>query len=317
MTAPGPVLTVGETMVLVGSTRPEPLQHSTLMSLGMGGAESNVAIGLRRLGAPAAWIGRVGADSAGDLVERLLRGEDVATTCLRDDGAPTGLMLKERRSTMETRIWYYRAGSAGSRLGPEDVPDDAVRSASMLHLTGITPALSPSARALTLDLVDRAVAFGVPVSFDLNYRSSLWSADDARRLYARVVPRCEIVFAGLDEAALLGCDEHDAPTAARQLRDLGARTAVVKRGAQGAVAASEGGEFSAPGVPVDVRDTVGAGDAFVAGFLADALAGRDVSTALATATAVGAYACTGDGDWEVLPRRSELARLSSSEPVTR
>ncbi|WP_418275373.1 sugar kinase [Isoptericola jiangsuensis] len=314
---PGPVLTVGETMVLVGSTRPEPLQHSTQMSLGMGGAESNVAIGLRRLGTPAAWIGRVGEDSAGDLVERLLRGEDVATTCLRDGGAPTGLMLKERRSTMETRIWYYRAGSAGSRLAPGDVPDDALRSASMVHLTGITPALSPSALALTLDVVARASQLGVPVSFDLNYRSSLWTAQAARDLYLQVVPRCELVFAGTDEAEILGCGGPDAETAARRIRDLGAGTAVVKRGPQGAVAAAASGTFSAPGVPVEVRDTVGAGDAFVAGFLADHLAGRDVATCLATATAVGAYACTGDGDWEVLPRRGDLARLTSTEPVVR
>ncbi|WP_407319742.1 sugar kinase [Isoptericola halotolerans] len=312
-----PVLTVGETMVLVGSTRPEPLRHSTLMSLGMGGAESNVAIGLRRLGAPSAWIGRIGTDSAGDLVERLLRGEDVATTCLRDDEAPTGLMLKERRSTMETRIWYYRAGSAGSRLAPGDVPDEAVRSAATVHLTGITPALSSSALELTLELVERAEKFGVPLSFDLNYRSSLWTPEAARDVYARIVPRCAVVFAGLDEAALLGCSGNDADAAARELHALGARTAVVKRGPDGAVAATEDGMFSAPGVPVEVRDTVGAGDAFVAGFLADRIAGRDVPTALTTAAAVGAYACTGDGDWEVLPRRDELDRLTGSEPVTR
>ncbi|GIJ00593.1 2-dehydro-3-deoxygluconokinase [Sediminihabitans luteus] len=311
------VLTVGETMLLVGSTRPEPLQHSTRMSLGIGGAESNVAIGLHRLGTAVTWVGRVGDDSAGDLVERTLRGEGVRAVCVHDADAPTGLMLKERRSTVATHVWYYRAGSAGSRLAPGDVPDAALRGASLVHLTGITPALSTSARRLVLDLVERAVQLGVPLSFDLNYRSALWTRAQARALYAEVVPRCDVVFAGEDEAAILVGPSTDAVTSAERVRALGARTVVVKRGADGAVCVGPEGTSSRPAVPVDVRDTVGAGDAFVAGYLAEHLRGECQDAALATATAVGAYACTGDGDWESLPRRRDLALLTSAEPVTR
>ncbi|WP_029253977.1 sugar kinase [Paraoerskovia marina] len=312
-----PVLTVGETMVLVAGTRHEPLQQGTPMSLGMGGAESNVAIGLRRLGTAAHWVGRVGDDSAGDLVERLLLGEGVQTTCLRDLYAPTGLMLKERRSTMETRVWYYRQASAGSRLAPGDVPDEAVTGAALVHLTGITAALSPSARALTLQVAALAAGSGVPVSFDLNYRAGLWSPDDARALYREILPLCTLVFAGEDEAAIAVGSAPDARTYARRLLDLGAGTAVVKRGADGALSSGPGGTHERPAVPVTVRDTIGAGDAFVAGYLADVVDGQDAATALGTAVAVGAYACTGDGDWEVLPRRREIARLLDPEPVSR
>lgn len=312
-----PVLTVGETMVLVGSTKHEPLQHSTQMSLGMGGAESNVAIGLERLGVPAHWVGRVGEDSAGDLVERLLRGEGVTTTCIRDETSPTGLMLKERRSTMETRVWYYRAGSAGSRLAPGDVPVEAVRNAALVHLTGITPALSKSARALTFETANVAAEAGVPISFDLNYRAGLWSRDEARTVYRDLIPLCSIVFAGEDEAEIAVGAAPDAASYATRLLNLGAQTAVIKRGADGALSLGPEGTHSREAVPVTVRDTIGAGDAFVAGYLADVMTGATAHTALGTAVAVGAYACTGDGDWEVLPRRRELERLRDPEPVSR
>ncbi|PFG19588.1 sugar kinase [Serinibacter salmoneus] len=311
------VLTVGESMALVGSSRPEPLHAGATMTLGMGGAESNVAIGLRRLGTAATWVGRLGEDSAGDLVEKVLRGEGVTTRALRTRDVPTGLMLKEQRSTMETRIWYYRAGSAGSRLRPGDVTAQEVAEADLVHLTGITSALSASARDLVLDTARLAADAGVPVSFDLNYRSRLWDEASARALYARIVPQCAIVFGGLEEVEILIGPETDPVRAGHALRALGAGIAVVKLGAQGAVAVWDGGEVRVPAVPVQVRDTVGAGDAFVAGFLADHLAGNDVATALATAASVGAYACTGDGDWETLPTRADLRRLGGAEPVTR
>lgn len=311
------VLTVGESMALMSSSRPEPLHAGATMTLGMGGAESNVAIGLRRLGTAATWIGRIGEDSAGDLVEKSLRGEGVATRCIRTPGFPTGLMLKERRSTIETRIWYYRSGSAGSHLAPGDVSASDVAAADLVHLTGITAALSASARDLVDETAEMAGNCGVPVSFDLNYRSRLWDHEAARAFYTRLAPRCAIVFGGLEEIQLMVGPIPDPVQAGLAVRELGAGVVVVKLGAGGAVAVDASGAVRVPAVPVDVRDTVGAGDAFVAGFLADHLAGRDLTETLATAAAVGAYACTGEGDWEVLPTRSDLARMTSDEPVTR
>lgn len=316
MTGTG-VVTIGETMVLVSSTIEEPLQHSKHMTLGIGGAESNVAIGLRRLGTDVTWIGKIGEDSAGDLVERELRAEGIQVVGIRDPDAPTALMLKERRSAAETRVWYYRAGNAGSRLGVNDLDPTLISGATLLHMTGITPALSESTRLLTLEAIRIARSAGVPVSFDLNYRKGLWSRDAAAEFYRQVVPLVDIVFAGDDEAAIAVGPAASPEELAQRLVDLGAGRAVIKLGADGALALAEGTITVQKAISVTVRDTVGAGDAFVAGYLAEYLAGESVAACLETAVQVGAYACMAAGDWEGLPRRRELAALSASEPVSR
>lgn len=316
MTGTG-VVTIGETMVLVSSTIEEPLQHSKHMTLGIGGAESNVAIGLRRLGTDVTWIGKIGEDSAGDLVERELRAEGINVVGIRDPEAPTALMLKERRSAAETRVWYYRSGNAGSRLAIADLDPRLISGATLLHLTGITPALSESARLLTLEAIRIARSAGVPVSFDLNYRQGLWARDAAAEFYRQVVPLVDIVFAGDDEAAIAVGPAASPEQLAQRLVDLGAGQAVIKLGADGALALVEGTITAQKAVPVTVRDTVGAGDAFVAGYLAEYLAGESVAACLDTAVRVGAYACMAAGDWEGLPRRRELAALTATDPVSR
>ena len=311
------MVTFGETMALVSSDQTGPLAHCRSMNLGMGGSESNVAIGLRRLDTNAAWIGRVGDDSLGELVLRELRGEGVNAIGIRDPGAPTGLMIKERRSSVETKVWYYRGGSAGSRLCPDDIDADLIRSASILHVTGITPALSSSARDATFHALDIAREAGVPVSFDLNYRARLWSQDEAAAIYRRILERSDLVFAGDDEAAIAVGNAATSLKLAHRLSELGARHAVVKRGALGAAAVSAGIEYMQAAISITPVDTVGAGDGFVAGYLSEYLRGGDVRACLQTAVAVGAHVCLVSGDWEGLPRRSELARITSVEPVAR
>lgn len=316
MSSPG-VLTIGETMVLVASAYQEPLQHSKQMSLGMGGAESNVAIGLRRLDTDVTWLGRIGNDSAGDLVERELKAEGVQVIGVRDQEAPTALMLKERRSAAETRVWYYRKGNAGSRLSIADLDPALVKSASLLHMTGITPALSESTRHLTLAAIEIAHSAGVPVSFDLNYRRGLWDKGAAREFYREIVPSVDLLFAGDDEAAIAVGPAGSPEELAQRLQEMGAGEVVIKLGENGALALKDGKVIHQDAVPVKVIDTVGAGDAFVAGYLAEYLKGEPAHVCLHTAVQVGAYACMAAGDWEGLPFRKELAALSSTEPVSR
>jgi 2-dehydro-3-deoxygluconokinase len=314
---PGPVVTLGETMALMASDTYGPLPHVTTMSLGLGGAESNVAIGLRRLGVDVTWISRLGADSLGDLVLREIGAEGVRVVVTRDPQAPTGLMVKERRTSTQTIVWYYRAGSAASRMSVGDVDFELVRQASLLHVTGISPALSTSMAEVTSEAIRVAREAEVPISFDLNFRGRLWSREQARDAYNEIIPLVDLVFAGDDEAAI-AVGEADRPAdLAHRMVELGAREAVIKLGAEGAVAVVDGREYVQPAVPVTVVDTVGAGDAFVAGYLADYLAGAAVQTRLVTATTAGAYACLVSGDWEGLPRRHELAALGASEPVSR
>ena len=306
---PGPVLAVGETMALLTAAEVGRLRHAASLTLGVAGAESNVAIGARGRGARAAGGGGAGHDELGELVVSRIRAEGVDVGgVVRDPGAPTSLMLKERRTADMVRVLYYRRHGPGSRLRPDDLDPAQVAAAGVLHVTGITPALSESARATVDHAVELARAAGVPVSFDLNYRSALWPADRAAAVCRELAARADIVFAGDDEAALLGLSG-DPAALAGALAALGAGHAVVKLGERGAVAAVDGRVHTVDPVPVRAVDPVGAGDAFVAGYLAETLAGRPVPERLVTAAACGAFAVTVPGDWEGLPTRDELAAL--------
>jgi 2-dehydro-3-deoxygluconokinase len=305
----GPLLAVGETMVLLTAAEVGRLRHAGSFTLGVAGAESNVAIGARRLGCPAAWVGRVGDDELGELVVSRIRAEDVDVGgVVRDPGAPTSLMLKERRTAAMVRVLYYRRHGPGSRLEPGDLDPAQVAAAGVLHVTGITPALSDTARATVEHAVELAREAGVPVSFDVNYRSALWPPERAAAVCRDLAARADLVFASDDEAELLGLKGEPADLA-RGLADLGAGHAVVKLGERGAVAAVDGRVHAVDPVPVQAVDPVGAGDAFVAGYLAETLAGRPVPERLATAATCGAFAVTVPGDWEGLPSRDELAAL--------
>lgn len=311
------VITLGETMALVASGVPGPLAHAGSLNLGIGGAESNVAIGLRRLGESVAWVGRIGADSLGDLVQRELTAEGIHVISHRDTASPTGLMIKERRTSSGVKVWYYRAGSAGSKLAPSDIPAEGIANARLLHLTGITPALSSSAADAAKYALDCANESGTTVSFDLNYRSSLWSPEEAAPVFRHFVQNADVVFAGEDEAAVLLGQTASPQEAAERIASLGPAQVIIKRGAAGCTALVDGVAYEQPAIPVEAVDTVGAGDAFVAGYLSEMLRGSDIPLRLLTAVQTGALACLVPGDWEGLPKRSELTLLESSDPVTR
>lgn len=313
----GGLLTFGETMGLITATTIGTLEYARDVTFGIGGAESNVAIGAARLGAPVTWIGRVGRDAAGDLVGRRMRAEGIHTMALRDDSF-TGLMVRHHRAATVVHVDYHRAGSAGSRLTSRDIPVDAVRRAAILHLTGITPALSDSARQAARDAVAAAKANGVLVSIDVNHRSKLWDPDTARRELRRLVAEADIVFAGIEEAQLVLDAKTEVPERlAADLAASGPREAVVKTGARGCTAHIDGAIHEEPALSVPVVDTVGAGDAFVAGYLAERLSGAGPVQRLRTACAVGAYAVSVPGDCELLPTRGELASFLTTGDVLR
>jgi 2-dehydro-3-deoxygluconokinase len=226
-------------------------------------------------------------------------------------------MVKEYRTSVDTHVWYYRKDNAGSRLRADEVDPDLIRNAALLHVTGISPALSDTMSNTVDEAIRIAKDAGTTVSFDLNFRGKLWSRESAREAYLRLIPLADIVFAGDDEAAI-AVGAADSPLdLAHRLVDAGAGQAIVKLGARGAVAVVDGVDYERAAIKVPAIDTVGAGDAFVAGYLADLLLGADVPTRLTTAVTVGAYACLTTGDWEGTPRRHELALLGGTEPVSR
>ena len=309
------LVTLGETMGLVVQSQPGSLRNGEAMAFGMGGSESNVAIGVRRLGLPATWIGRVGDDPPGHLILRELRAERVRAITVTDP-APTGLMMRWRPSGRHARVTYYRRESAGAHLRAGDIPEDVIRQAAVLHVTGITLALGPEPAEAVARAVAVARAAGVTVTFDLNYRSALWSEEEAEPALTEAVGQADVVFAGETEAEIV-THTADPLRAACALEEIGPRQILIKRGAHGCLARIDGATLEQAAPAVAVVDTVGAGDAFVAGYLAELMNGADPRERLRTAAAAGAFAVTVSGDWEGMPDRGALAALESTEPVIR
>lgn len=342
----GAVLTLGESMGSIIGDTVGGFDRLATARVDTGGAEGNVAIGLARLGVPVTWLGRIGDDSLGRRVAGDLRSEGVDVVAITDPDAPTGLMLKSTPRAGATAVDYYRRCSAGSRLSPADLDAVDFAAFALLHVTGITPALSATAADTVRTAIDRARAAGCLVSFDVNHRSRLWGADTARSAYREIAARADLVIAGDDEARLLlgGFDSPDAsdrhgtsdqhgasdqpeasdpldasdPLAlARALTALGPAEAIVKLGPAGAVAVIDGVAVAQAGVTVPVVDTVGAGDAFTAAYLAERLAGAAPAARMRTAVIAGALACTHPSDWQGLPRRAELDGFAAGDPVRR
>ncbi|MER5478181.1 sugar kinase [Streptomyces sp. NPDC002734] len=311
------VVTVGESLGLFRGDGTGPLTPGTSATFSFAGAESNVSIGLARLGLRVAMVGRVGDDLMGRVIGEGLRSEGVDLSALVVDAeAPTGFMLRYHRTADRVVAAYHRRGSAGSRLSREDVDEDLVRSAKILHTTGITLGLGPSARDAVEHAVELACAAGVTVSVDVNYRSKLWSRQDAAAAMRSLIGRVDVVFGGEEELRLL-TDETEPEAIAEAVHGLGPTEVVVKRGSRGAVGRDAGGTATVPAVTVSGVDPVGAGDAFVAGYLSARIEGLDLTARLRRGAVCGAVAVSVPGDWEGLPRRGELELLSGGEDVHR
>ena len=313
MTRPD-VVTMGETMVSLRTGTPLRLGGSLTMT--MAGAESNVAIGLARLGHMVRWGGRVGADEVGAYILRTLRAETVIVdTVVVDAERPTGLMLAERRVADVSRVSYYRAGSAGSALSASDARACLVDAPRILHITGITPALSDSAAEAVNEAVYLALRAGALVSVDVNYRSKLWTPQEAHPALSELVRQAHIVIASEDELGLVA--PKDESVAAHELAASGVSQLVVKRGARGATVWHDGEAYHAPAIVVPVLDTIGAGDAFTAGYLSGVLDGLSPAAALDRGAVTGAFAVSAVGDWEGLPTRDELSLLDENGATMR
>ena len=290
------VLTVGETMALL-----DPLEDGSTYRLRIGGAESNFAIALTRLGVSVTWISRLGADGFGDLVADTLAREGVDVRVVHDPERPTGVYFKDRVGG-RTQMLYYRAGSAASALAPDDVTDDALDGVALVHLTGITTALGPGPRELVHDLAARARARGITVVVDPNFRPALWQGPaDA----AAALPGADWLLCGLEEGNLLfGTDSPEALAGA-----IGTNL-VIRVGERGALV-TDGTRLVevAPTRLEDVVDEVGAGDGFAAGFAYGLLQGWPPARCANAGNVVAAGALRGGGDWETYPRLDDVREL--------
>ncbi|WP_437113036.1 sugar kinase [Streptomyces syringium] len=335
------VVCLGESMVTFRPSGPGRLADVPSFDRGIGGAESNVACVLARAGHRTRWVSRVGADGFGDHLLAAIAAYGVDTSAVRcDPDRPTGVYFRtsgERAvdvapprgpgpgSAPDERlaeVVYYRSGSAASAMAPGRDIHAAARSGRILHLTGITAALSAGCLALMRELTARHP--GRPlVSFDVNYRVGLWQGTtNGPEVLAELARGCDLVFVGQDEA-----------TAAWGLRDAAAvraalpepETLVVKRGAAGATVFARREDarpraatprpvdvvVSAPALRVDVVAPVGAGDAFAAGFLSGTLRGLPLHERLRHGHLMAAAALTAPGDLGEPPGRAHADRWAA------
>jgi 2-dehydro-3-deoxygluconokinase len=296
----GSVLCVGEVMVSLRSRG--RLRLGDPLTMSVAGAEGNVAIGLARLGHPVAFAGVVGDDELGELVLRTLRAEGVDVTHVhRDPTRPTGVMFRERRTSGVVGVTYVRRGSAGAGVGPDLVAAALADGPSLVHVSGVTAAVSPSGAAAVAAALRGAREQGATACLDVNHRSRLWSGAAATAALAPLVPDADVLVASADELPLVRPDGSTGPVAAET---------VVTHGPDGAEAWLDGRHERRPAVAVQAVDVVGAGDAFCAGYLSARLDGLDLGGRLDRGVAVAGIAVASDGDWEGLPTRAELTAFA-------
>jgi 2-dehydro-3-deoxygluconokinase len=268
---PGTLLAVGETMAMVTPVLAAPVTDADAFLLDAGGAESNVAAHVAALGHTAVWFSRLGADALGRRIARQLaaRRVDVSRVAF-DEIHPTGLYVKDPGNG----VVYYRRGSAASHLSETDAEGVSLDGVDLLHVSGITAAISASASSFLSRVIARAREHGVPVSFDVNHRAQLWDAATAAPVLHELARTADIVLVGRDEAETLWgiATASDVRALLPDVAEL-----IVKDSGIGATAFVSGDEVFEPALVVEVVEPVGAGDAFAGGYLAGYLSGTPVA----------------------------------------
>jgi 2-dehydro-3-deoxygluconokinase len=311
------IVTFGESMALFMPQEHKSIERAATLEQSFGGAESNVAIGLARLGSSVGWFGALGDDPFGKIILKTLRGEgvDVSRVQLSAE-APTGMMFREHVAG-RLAVHYFRKHSAASRMLPEQLDENYIRGAKLLHVTGITAALSEDCRRTLRRAVDIAKEAGVLISFDPNLRLKLWSIEEAREVLLPLAAEADYFLPGWDELKLL-YDTDDYEHVKAELSKLKAVSIIKGRG-DTTVVLNNGQEESLPFYPAEqVVDTVGAGDGFCAGFLAGIMKGLTPVESVRLASINGSLVVQMRGDWEALPEWNVVEqRLSTKAWVER
>lgn len=308
------VATFGEAMLLLVADRPGPIEQAQFFHKRTAGAETNVAIGLARLGLKVGWASRLGSDSMGRYLLAEMQREGIdCSRVVCDPAQRTGFQFKGRVTDgSDPPVEYHRKGSAASQMGPGDIDEDWLRSARHLHATGVFAAISASCLQAACRTLEVMRAAGRTISFDPNLRPTLWATPELMRHWINhLATQADWVLPGLDEGRFL-TGERSPEAIAGYYRERGARLVAVKLGRDGAYYQCDSGAGYVPGFPVrEVVDTVGAGDGFAVGVVSALLEGRSALDAVRRGAWIGARAVQVLGDTEGLPTRAELeaARL--------
>lgn len=306
------VTTLGEMMLRLSVPSGVRLETAAQLDAHPAGAEANLATLLARLGRRVLWAGGLPANPLGRMMAAHLRAAGVDEGAVVWDRTPNARLgtyyVEFGAPPRGIQVVYDRAHSSAARLGPDDVNWDALLNTRLLHLTGITPALSPNCRALIEEAVGRARAAGVPLSFDINYRAKLWSTDEARATLEPLVQGIELLSCGMGDAArIFGCTGTPAEMAQALRARTGARQVLMSSGEQGARLWDGQQWLHRPARPTTIIDRLGAGDALAAGVIHGWLDG-DLAAGLRYGVTLAALALSQQGD-AVVTTRAELEAL--------
>jgi len=307
------IIALGEPMLEFSALEAGSLSEVESFSVGWGGDTSNFAVAACRLGGRVGYLTRLGDDEFGDSFVNLWQSEGIDTSGVeRDSEAPTGIYFISRKGDRHF-FTYYRAGSAASRMTPVFLPTGRIRAAKLLHVSGISQAISLTACDTVFAAIATAREAGVQISYDPNLRTKLWPLDRARAIIHQTIGLSDLVLPSIEDArALTGLS--GAEEIARYYLAMGPRLVVVKLGRDGALlaAAREGKEpqiIKTPAFSVQTRDAAGAGDTFDGAFVVAWLANRPLSECLVFAAAAGALTTTGLGAVRPIPKLAQVEAL--------
>lgn len=277
---------------------------------GHGGDTSNCAIAAARQGAKVGFFTQLGADSFGNSFMELWRAEGVDASAVRQvDTAHTGIYFVSHGPNGHD-FSYMRAGSASSRVTPADLPTDVIGSSRILHVSGISQAISPNAADSVFAAIGLARDAGRKVSFDTNLRLKLWPLERARATIHAAMTQCHIALPGLDDARqLTGLTDPDAIV--DFYLGLGAEIVALTLGADGTLVATGSDRATIKGRRVEAVDATAAGDTFDGAFLARLSAGDDPFAAARYANAAAALSTQGFGAVAPMPRREDVEAFLS------
>jgi 2-dehydro-3-deoxygluconokinase len=311
------LVAIGEVMLRLSVPSPARFETIRQLDVQIGGAEANVAAACARLGLRAAWLSALPANPWGERIRRELTGHgvDCAQVQMIEGGRVGVYFLEFGTPPRPIRILYDRRDSAFARLTPDVFDWTIVREARCLHITGITPALGPGPRGV----IEQALREATTVSFDVNYRAALWSPAEARAFAESVLPVARYLFLGGSEAqTVFGLGGSAEATLEALARRAPKATIALLQGESGSVVL-DGGRLWRPSRrhAVQVVDPVGAGDAFVAGFLWKTLSGRGAQEAVDAGAAVAALKCATRGDIALVDARDVDDVLAGGPDVRR
>ena len=312
----GKTILFGEPMALLIADTTGPLEEVEHFTRAMSGAEVNVSIGLSRLGHPVEYLTRLGDDPFGHYIANALKKNEIGTSLVTyDDVYRTGIQLKNRVTDgSDPYAPYYRKGSAASHITISEIDAIDLTDVELVHVTGIPPALSQSARKATFRLMDRAKEAGIFITFDPNLRPVLWEDEETMcTVLNQLAAKADVVLPGIGECKILA-GTVDKKEAADFYQKLGVKTVIIKDGSKGAYVQTADENYDVAGYKVEkVVDTVGAGDGFAVGVLSGILEGLDLKDSVKRGNAIGAIQVMNIGDNEGLPTPKELKAFQEKQ----